>query len=169
MIDALAQFAGIAIYEANMTNNISHASPCFVGFAADKAVPQAAVGILVDVDVPWFPSDTQTGEKSFWAHIDIDTLKLGSPMWTFPGNLRLQGDSGRILEQLLAELRARATPRFKAAVERRLERLKAARAERLAATAKLAADKGGVDAINLHYVLAEIGKALDDTDIVFNE
>src|SRR5689334_23667874 len=32
MIDALAQFAGIAVYEANMTNNISHASPCFVGF-----------------------------------------------------------------------------------------------------------------------------------------
>ena len=31
-------------------------------------------------------------EKSFWAHIDIDMLKPGSPMWTFPGNLRMQGD-----------------------------------------------------------------------------
>ena len=130
-IDALAQFAGIAVYEANMTNNISHESPCFVGFAPDKAVPNADVGILVDVDVPWFPSDVQTNDKSFWAHIDIDTLKPGSPMWTFPGNLRMQGDSGRILEQVLDELKAKATPRFKAAAAARLERIKAAREERV--------------------------------------
>src|SRR6202167_6328805 len=36
-IDALSQFAGVAVYEANMTNNISHESPCFVGFFAHKA------------------------------------------------------------------------------------------------------------------------------------
>ena len=169
MIDAVAQFAGIAVYEANMTNNISHASPCFVGFAADKAVPQADVGILVDVDVPWFPSDVQTKEKSFWAHIDIDTLKPGSPMWTFPGNLRMQGDSGRILEQLLDELKAKATPKFKAAAAARLERIKALRQERIARAEKLAAEHGKPGAINPHYLMAELGKMLDDDAIIFNE
>jgi len=169
MIDALAQFAGIAVYEANMTNNISHASPCFVGFAADKAVPQADVGILVDVDVPWFPSDVQTKEKSFWAHIDIDTLKPGSPMWTFPGNLRMQGDSGRILEQLLDELKAKATPKFKAAAAARLERIKALRDERIARAEKLASEHGKPGAINPHYLMAELGKVLDDDAIIFNE
>ncbi len=169
MIDALAQFAGIAVYEANMTSNTSHASPCFVGFAADKAVPAADVGILVDVDVPWFPSDVQIKEKSFWAHIDIDTLKPGSPMWTFPGNLRMQGDSGRILEQLLDELKAKATPKFRAAAAARLERIKALREERIARAAKLATDKGKPGAINPHYLMAELGKALDDDAIIFNE
>jgi len=169
MIDALAQFAGIAVYEANMTNNISHASPCFVGFAADKAVPQADLGILVDVDVPWFPSDVQTREKSFWAHIDIDTLKPGSPMWTFPGNLRMQGDSGRILEQVLDELKAKVTPKFRAAAAARLERIKALREERIARAAKLAGDKGKPGAINPHYLMAELGKVLDDDAIIFNE
>jgi len=168
-VDALAQFAGIAVYEANMTNNISHDSPCFVGFSADKAVPGADVGILVDVDVPWFPSDVQTGDKAFWAHIDIDTLKPGSPMWTFPGSLRMQGDSGRILEQVLDELKAKATPRFKTAVAARLTRIKAARDERIARAAKLAADKGKPGAINPHYLMAEVGKVLGDDAIVFNE
>jgi acetolactate synthase I/II/III large subunit len=168
-IDALAQFAGIAIYEANMTNNISHDSPCFIGFSADKAVASADVGLLVDVDVPWFPSDVQAGQKSFWAHIDIDTLKPGSPMWTFPGNVRMQGDSGRILEQLLDELKAKATPRFKQAVAARLERIKALRDERIARAAKLAAEKGRPGAINPHYLMAELGKLLDDEDIIFNE
>ena len=168
-IDALAQFAGIAVYEANMTNNISHDSPCFVGFAPEKAIPGADVGLLVDVDVPWFPSAVQPGKKSFWAHIDIDTLKPGSPMWTFPGNLRMQGDSGRILDQVLEELKAKATPRFKEAAAARLTGIKAARDERIARAAKLAADKGKPGAINPHYLTAELGKLLDDEDIIFNE
>ncbi len=168
-IDELSQFAGIAVYEANVTNNISHENPCFVGFSADKAVPQADVGLLVDVDVPWFPSDVQIAEKSFWAHIDVDTLKPASPMWTFPGSLRMQGDSGRILEQVLEALKTKATPQFKDAVAARLKRIKSARDERIARAAKLAAEKGKPGAINPHYLMAELGKLLDDEDMLFNE
>jgi acetolactate synthase-1/2/3 large subunit len=152
-----------------MTNNISHDSPCFVGFSADKAVPEADVGLLVDVDVPWFPSDVQANETTFWAHIDIDTLKPGSPMWTFPGSMRMQGDSGRILEQVLEALKAKASPRFKEIVAARLKRIKAARDDRIARAAKLAADKGRPGAINPHYLTAELAKLLDDQDLIFNE
>ena len=169
MIAEVAEFAGIAVFEGSTWSNIGHLSPSFAGFAPDKALPEADVGMLVDVDVPWFPADVQPNEQSFWAHIDVDVLKAGSPMWTFPGDLRLQGESGRILEQLLAELRAEATPRFAAAAARRLERLKAARAERVAHAARLAADKGQPDAINPHYLMAELAKVLDDEDIIFNE
>ena len=116
-----------------------------------------------------FRATCKTKEKSFWAHIDIDTLKPGSPMWTFPGNLRMQGDSGRILEQVLDELKAKATPRFKAAAAARLDAIKALRDERIARAAKLAADKGKPGAINPHYLMAELGKVLDDDAIIFNE
>jgi acetolactate synthase I/II/III large subunit len=168
-IDELAQFAGIAIFEANSKSNISYESPCFVGFSPDKVLPETDVGLLVDVEAPWFPADAQANDDTFWAHIDVDVLKLGSPMWTFPGHLRLQGSSGRILDQLLTELKAKATPLFKAAAAARLERIKTLRDARLARTAKLAADPGKVGAINPHYLMAELGKMLDDEDIVFNE
>jgi acetolactate synthase I/II/III large subunit len=168
-IEALAQFAGIAVYEVNATNNISHDNPCFVGFTAEKAVPGADVGLLVDVDVPWFPNKVQAAPDSFWAHIDLDTLKPGSPMWSFPGNLRMQGDSGQILEQVLDALKAKVTPRFQKAVAERLPRIKAARDERIARAAKLAADKGKPGAINAHYVTSELAKLLDDEDMIFNE
>jgi acetolactate synthase I/II/III large subunit len=169
LITELAEFAGIAVFESNMTNNISHDSPCFVGFAPDKHLPHADVGILVDVDVPWFPSDVVPNEATFWAHIDVDVLKSASPMWTFPGNLRMQGDSARILEQLLVELRRQATPRFREATAARVARLTAERDARLERAKKLASDRGKRDEINLHYLFAELDQLLEPRDIVFNE
>jgi acetolactate synthase-1/2/3 large subunit len=169
LIDEVAQFAGIAVFEANSWSNISHASPCFAGFAPGKALAMADVGLLVDVDVPWFPADVAADPNSFWAHIDVDVLKLGSPMWTFPGELRLQGDSGLILEQLLAALKAKATPAFEAAAAARLADLTAAHEQRRAQAVRLAADHGSPGAINPHYLMAELAKVLGDADIIFNE
>ena len=50
-----------------------------------------------------------------------------------------------------------------------MTRIKAAREERIARAAKLAADKGKTGAINPHYLMAELGKLLDDEDMIFNE
>jgi acetolactate synthase I/II/III large subunit len=165
----LGEYAGIPVFEANSKDNISYESPCFAGFVPDESVPDADFGMLVDVEVPWFPAEVKPSETSFWVHIDVDVLKLGSPMWMFPSQLRLQGSTGRILDQLLTELKAKATPRFKAAAAARFDRLKAAREARLAHAAKLAAEKGASGAINPHYLMAELGKVLDDEDIIFNE
>ena len=90
-------------------------------------------------------------------------------MWTFPGSMRMQGDSGRILEQVLEALKAKASPRFKEVVAARLKRIKAARDDRIARAAKLAADKGRPGAINPHYLTAELAKLLGDQDMIFNE
>ncbi len=100
------------MFEGNATTNVAHDSPCFLGFQPAKHLPKADVGLLVDVDVPWFPSEVQANPDTFWAHIDIDVLKPASPMWTFPGNMRMPGEAAQILAQLLAALQAKATPRI---------------------------------------------------------
>lgn len=169
LIEELAQFAGIAVFEGNQTFNISHEFPCFLGYSPNKHLPKADVGILVDVDVPWFPSDVTPNDKAFWAHIDIDTLKAASPMWTFPGNLRMQGDSGRILGQLLEALKAKATPAFKEAAQKRVAAYTAERNAWRENAKKLASEKGKVGEINPHYLFAELNKLIKDDDIVMNE
>jgi acetolactate synthase-1/2/3 large subunit len=169
MIEELAMFAGIAVFEGNQTFNISHEFPCFLGYSPNKHLPKADVGLLVDVDVPWFPSDVSHNPDSFWAHIDIDTLKAASPMWTFPGNLRMQGDSGRILEQLLDDLKKKATPKFKEAAQKRVAALTAERNAWREHAGKLASDKGKMGEINPHYIFSELNKLLKDDDIVLNE
>jgi acetolactate synthase-1/2/3 large subunit len=169
LIEELAQFAGIAVFEGNQTFNISHEFPCFLGYSPNKHLPKADFGLLVDVDVPWFASDITPNDKSFWAHIDIDTLKAASPMWTFPGNVRLQGDSGRILGQLLEALKAKATPKFKDAAAKRVAAFETERKAWRENVAKLAVDKGKAGEINPHYLFSELNKLLKPDDIVMNE
>ena len=168
-IAELSELAGIAVIESNASNNIPNTLPCFVGYAPDKLVPKADVGILVDIDVPWFPTDAQPRADSFWAHVDIDILKPASPMWTFPGHLRMQGDSGRILGQVLEALKARATPAFLQRAAARREQLAVEHAGLFARAAQLAADRGTKNAINPHYLAAQLNKVLDPQDVVFNE
>ena len=168
-IAELSELAGIAVFESNSSNNIPNTLPCFVGYLPDKHLPKADLGILVDIDVPWFPSDVQPKANSFWAHIDIDILKPASPMWTFPGNLRMQGDSGHILAQLVDEVRKKATPAFKQKAAARMAELKKEHDALGERAAKLAADKGQSNEINPHYLMAELNKLLKPDDVVFNE
>lgn len=168
-IERLAEFAGVRVFESNMINNMSHEGPCFCGNQPGQHVGQADVGLLVDVDVPWFPRDTKANEATFWAQIDLDVMKIGSPMWSFPSELRLQGSSARILAQLLDTLQQKASPGFREAAAARVEKFKDERASRAQRTAELAANPGKQGAINPHYLLAELGKRIAADDIVFAE
>ncbi len=169
-LDELARLAGIRVLEFNPLHlNIPADSPCCAGFVPGKHVAEADLGILLDVDVPWIPKDTPENPATFWAQIDVDVVKQGFPMWDFAANLRIQGASRRILEQLLAAVKAKATPAFRAAAGKRVEALAAEHAARKAALAKLAADKGVPGKINPQYLCAEIGRAIGPDDILVNE
>ncbi|HVL34916.1 MAG TPA: thiamine pyrophosphate-dependent enzyme, partial [Burkholderiales bacterium] len=170
LIDELARFAGIRVIEASPMNlNLSRASPCHGGFAAGTHVSEADVGLMVDVDVPWIPKDTAENPRSFWAQIDIDAVKKDMPLWGFPSDLRLQGDSRLILGQLLGTLRERATPRFREAAAARVAALAREREQRHAQAAQAAAAPGGAGAINAHHLCAAVGAAIGEDAVVVNE
>ncbi len=170
LLDELARFAGIRVVEFNpLYVNLPHDSPCHGGFAPGKAMAEADVGLLVDVDVPWIPSDVPDNPATWWAQIDVDAEKRNFPMWTFPGNLRLQGDSYRTLSDLLAVLKARADARFRSRAEARVAMLAAEGKARRELAAKAAAERGAAGQINPHFLCAALAKALDPSAIVLNE
>jgi len=170
VLDELARFAGIRVVEFNpLYVNLPHDSPCHGGFSPARALADADVGLLVDVDVPWIPSDVPDNPATWWAHIDVDAEKRNFPIWTFPGNLRLPGDSHRILSDLLAILKARADDGFKARAAARVARMAEEAAARREQAAKLGANRGKPGEINPHYLCAVLGKALEPGDVVLNE
>jgi acetolactate synthase-1/2/3 large subunit len=170
LIDELARLAGIRVIEFNpIYLNIPHDSPCFAGYMPGKHVAEADVGLLIDVDVPWIPKFTPENPATFWAHIDIDVVKRAFPMWGFANNMRIAGDSCRILVQLLQELKARATPGFRDAAAKRVAALANEHEARMQDVAKLAADRGAPGRINPQYLCAELGRAIGPDDILVNE
>jgi acetolactate synthase-1/2/3 large subunit len=90
-------------------------------------------------------------------------------MWGFPNNLRIEGDSWRILAQLLQELKTRATPGFRAAAAKRVAALAKEHEARREGAARLAADRGAPGRINPQYFCAELGRAIGPEDILVNE
>ncbi|MCW5737209.1 MAG: thiamine pyrophosphate-requiring protein [Enhydrobacter sp.] len=170
VLDELARFAGIRVVEFNpLYVNLPHDSPCHGGFSPAKALTDADVGMLVDVDVPWIPSDMPDNPATWWAHIDVDAEKRNFPIWTFPGNLRLPGDSHRILSDLLAALKARADEGFKTRAAARVAKMAEEAVARRELAAKLATDRGKPGEISPHYLCAVLASALEPTDIVLNE
>ena len=168
LIEEIARLAAIRVFEASpLYLNISRSSPCFLGMTPNIA--EADAGLLVDVDVPWIPKLTKENPQTWWAHIDVDVVKECFPIWGFPSNARLQGDSALILAQLLEALKAKATPAFRDAAAKRMEAIKRESDERRANLARQASDKGKPGAINPHYLCAELSKAIGEDAIVVNE
>lgn len=167
-IDGLARFAGIRVVDFLATVNIGREAPYFGGFSPDS-LKDVDMGLTVDVDVPWIPLSMADNPSTYWAHIDVDVLKASSPMWSFPSCLRVQGRSSRILTQLLEALRGLATSSFTALAEKRRNALIAEAEKRRIEAQNLASAKGKRGEIGLHYLCAELGKALSADDIILNE
>jgi len=170
LLDELAQFGGIRVVEPGPVDlNISHDSPCFAGNMAEDFTASTDIGLMVDIDVPWIPRNTRLMDGAWWAHIDVDTIKRDFPMWSFPRDLAIQGDSERILSQLLEALRAQATPAFRERAAARMARLEEEAAARRARSRLLASDPGEDARLNPHYVLAALQKAIPADAFIVNE
>lgn len=168
-IAKLSAVAGVRVFENSPVINIGREFPGFAGFRPAQFLPQADVGLLVDTDVPWIPRDAAPHADAFWAQVDVDTIKAAIPMWSFPAHLRIQGNAGRVLEQLVEAIEALATPAFRKAAAARCLAMEKEFAERKAAAAKLAANPGERDGINLEYLAAELGKRLAPEDSIMAE
>lgn len=148
---------------------ISRASPCFAGFDPAAVLPDADVGLLVDVDVPWLPRFVTPNPATWWAHVDVDPLKNDWPMWGFATDFRMQADAAAVLNQVSAMVRARADAGFHKRVSDRMTRLKEAARARRDALNRAAQQPGKPGALSPAHVCAVLGRMLRAEDVVVNE
>ena len=98
---------GIRVAEFNSIDlNIPQDLPCFAGFDPLPLLEQADLGLLLDSDVPFVPQYAGRAAAMKWIQIDIDPLKSDFPMWGFATDMRIQGDSAIMLQQVLDAVEA---------------------------------------------------------------
>ena len=170
LIEKLAILCGMRVCEFNtIYMNIRRDSPYFAGYNPAAFTEQADFGLMVDVDVPWIPKTTRVNLNAYWAQLDVDAIKRDIPMWGFPLNARIEGDSVRLIAQLIEIIESSATPEFKTKAAARGLALKTAHAQNRQKAASLAQARGVVNAINPHYLCAVMGQKIDLHDVVLNE
>jgi acetolactate synthase I/II/III large subunit len=117
---------------------------------------QADLGLLLDSDVPFIPQFAKQAHVIKWIQIDIDPLKTDFPMWGFPTDMRIQGDCGIVLRQVLEAVETRADSTFRRRVAERVASWDAAR-------------EGVSGALSSTFLFATLNEKLSQDDIVLNE
>lgn len=170
LVEELALLVGMRVCEFNSVHlNIRRGSPCFGGYLPGPFAEKADVGLMLDIDVPWVPKTTRVNPRAWWAQMDVDAIKRDMPMWGFATHARIEGDSEHLLVQLIAAVKAMATPEFHARSAVRLTALATAHAARQRVIEAAAQAPGEVGAINPAHLCAAVHRALASHDIVLNE
>ena len=108
------------------TSTSRRTRPAMPAAIRSPLLENADLGLLLDTDVPFVPQSKRAREMK-WIQIDIDPLKADFPMWGFATDMRVQGDSGIILQQVLDAVEARADDAFRKRVAARIESWNGAR------------------------------------------
>jgi acetolactate synthase I/II/III large subunit len=170
VLDRLARTCGIRVAEFNSIDlNISQESPCYAGIDPLALIEQADLGLLLDTDVPFVPQSAKRAGAIKWIQIDIDPLKADFPMWGFATDMRIQGDSAIILQQVLDAVEARADDAWRKRVAARIASWSRAREQTVARKAAASGNKGVSGALNPAFVFATLSGKLSQDDVVFNE
>ena len=170
LLDELGQLTGMGVIASYpQVLNISVQSPAFLGNLSEAHLPNVDFGLMVDTDLPWMPKNAEPNPDTHWVQIDIDPIKKDIPMWGFPSNQKIQGDSYLILSRLLEICKEKITDQQAAAAKARMAAIDVQREEAVVFIENLAADKGTPGLINPAYLCAELNKVLDEDDILVSE
>ena len=169
-LDRLAQTCGIRVAEFNSIDlNIPQDSPCFAGSDPLALLEGTDLGLLLDTDVPFVPQSAKRASAMKWIQIDLDPLKADFPMWGFATDIRVQGDSSIILQQVCDAVEGRADDKYRRRIAERIASWESARTagaqKRLAASA----NKGIAGALNPAFVMATLSGRISQDDVVLNE
>jgi acetolactate synthase-1/2/3 large subunit len=170
VLERLAQTCGIRVVEFNSIDlNMSQASPCFAGFDPLPLLETADLGLLLDTDVPFIPRYAKRAGAIKWIQIDLDPLKSDFPMWGFATDMRIQGDSSIVLQQVLDAVEGRADDAYHRRVTERIAGFSGAREQMAKRRASASATKGVSGALNPAFVFATLSEKLSQDDVVINE
>ncbi|MFI5338698.1 MAG: thiamine pyrophosphate-requiring protein [Candidatus Methylomirabilales bacterium] len=100
----LSEALAIPVVEFNPTHvNFPSSHPHHLGFDPAPFLEGSDVIIVVESDVPWFPSRMRVNPEARVIHVGGDPLFARYPIRTFPMELAIRGDAAATLAALAAE------------------------------------------------------------------
>ncbi|TKA69235.1 hypothetical protein B0A55_04256 [Friedmanniomyces simplex] len=136
--------------------------PAWLGlrYGVDEAIKTADVILLLDVDVPWIPTQCQPRAGAKVIHIDVDPLKQQMPVFYVNALARYRADAETALTQIAGHIKATMHDRITGeAFEKRWTALQQAHREKLEIIASLAKPADDGRTFGCSYLISEVRKA----------
>jgi acetolactate synthase-1/2/3 large subunit len=165
----LAEDMGIGVISFNPEYmNFPTGHSCHLGFLPDAHVTKADVILVVDCDVPWYPSRVKPKDSAIVIQVGIDPLYSRYPVRGFPSDLTLQGEPAFVLSEII-----RATAHHQGRDEARVAARKRALQE-IHDDAVRGWQEGARNAaydkpIDFQWVSYNVNRILTDDTVVVNE
>lgn len=144
-----------------------HRASVGLRYGVENCIKSADVILMVDVDVPWIPTQCQPEDSTRIFHIDVDTLKQQMPVAYFPAEARYKADAYTSTKQIHEYIKN--TPALEKKVTTYIDRwakLKGIHDKRVDKIRSLAQPGKDDGQYNVSYLCAAIRKAVPE-DTVF--
>jgi acetolactate synthase-1/2/3 large subunit len=167
----LAEAGGIGVVEADPIHlNFPHRHDLHLGYnqagSTNPSLAEADAILVIDADVPWYPSTQKPKEAATIIHLGIDPFFTRYPMRSFPCDVPIVAGPGVALP-LLAEAVRRRGDRSKVAA--RAARIGAEHRRRHATWEATALEQAAKSTIGFAWVARCLEQILDDDTVVVNE
>ena len=164
---ALAEALGAPVVEQFHTHlNFPQDHPLHGGFDASPYFGAADAIVVVESDVPWFPSGSRPRSETKIVHVAHDPLFSRYPVRGFEADAALAGQPRLTLHALADAVRAIADAAVVAERRRKVEASNRRLRDEWAARARAAAGQQPMDMV---WVSKCVGDVIDDSTIVVNE
>ncbi len=171
-VGALVRFSealAVPVVEFNPTHaNFPSSHPHHLGFDPAPFLGRSDLILVVECDVPWFPSRMQVNPAARVVHVGEDPLFARYPIRTFPMDIALRGDPASTLAALTAEARQRGLA-GSSRVAARSAAVRAEHEQQRAAWRAAALAARGEAPIDFDWLSRCIGEAAGDDAILVNE
>jgi acetolactate synthase-1/2/3 large subunit len=170
--DALGDFAtraAVPVYSRGMRANVSSDHPLYLGTDHGRALAEADVILLLDVDVPWTPRFHELRPDARVVRLDVDPLKVEMGLWSFPADLVLQGSTAAALPVLAELVEERRTQAQAARADERRRRICDVHVEWVNGLAEAAEEASYRTPIAVAFLARCVAELVDDHTIVVDD
>ena len=167
----LAEAGGIGVVEADpIYVNFPHDHPLHLGYnqsgTVNPSLAEADVVLVVEADVPWYPSVQKPPAGTPIIHLGVDPFFSRYPMRSYPCDLPIAATPSAALPLLAEAVRRHADS---AAVAARAARVAAEHRRRHAAWEAAAAEQASKSTIGFAWAARAIQDVVDENTVVVNE
>jgi len=168
LVELAESFAIPVVAPAAMYMNFPSAHPLHLGYVSEPLVREADVVLVIDADVPWFPSVGKPPDTATVIQMGIDPFFSRYPVRGYPCDIPIVADSNVAIPLLTQEL-SRSRAKAERAIAERFKRVKAQHEEQRRVWREHLAQVKQDQPIDFEWLSHCIDQVKDDETIIVNE